>query len=501
MALPYEIAYAITVRILNIINRFKIMKRFTKTLATLLCILVSVLMLLTGCNGNDNPTGNSSGGSTGTGELVDYASQLTLDFTSETKKQEVTVRLYIDGDTTHFDPVTNSKITPYNASDFADTDGYIKARYLAVNTPENTGTIEEWGQKASDFVEERLKTAQSIVVESDDNNWNIDSSGSKRYTVWIWYLPKDATEYKNLNVEILQAGLARGSSTANNRYGTIAMKALNQARDNKLYVFSTDKDPEFPYGTATPVTLKELRCRIKDYAGKKIRVEGVVTAEYDGTVYIEDYDKETDVHFGITVYYGYKTGKILEILSIGNRVSVCGVIKEFQGTYQISGVSYDEYSPESPSNSTIVSENNPLPFTEVNPSDIVTNKNLSVYFEKEVDDKIETETVTLAYAEAIMSTTVTVKELTVIDTYTTQTGNSAGAMSLTCKTADGNEIVIRTEVLKDENNKVITTDKYAGKKITVKGIVDKYETEYNEQHGKSPYQIKVYRADYITILG
>ncbi len=501
------------------------MSKFFKTLAMLLCVLVSALMLLTGCNG-DNPNnssngsngGNSgttsvttdsgdtsvttsSGGSAGTDELVDYASQLTLDFSSNTKKQEVTVRLYIDGDTTHFDPVTNSKITPYNSADFANTDGYIKARYLAANTPENTGKIEEWGQKAADFVEERLKTAQSIVVESDDDKWNIDSSGSKRYTVWIWYLPQGETEYRNLNLEILQEGLARGSSTANNRYGTIAMNALNQAMTNKLYVFSDDRDPDFPYGDAIPVTLKELRCHIKDYDGKKVKVEGVCTTEFNNSVYIEDFDADTGVYFGLTVYYGYQTGKILEVLSMGNRVSVVGVITEFNGTYQISGVSYDEYTPDLPSNSTIVSENNELSFTEVNAKDIVTNKQLSVEFEKEVDGKTETETVTINYAEAIMSTTVTLNDLTVIDTYTTQSGNSAGAMSLTCQAADGTEIVIRTEVLKEADGTVITADKYMGKKITVKGIVDKYQTEYGAAHGESPYQIKVYRADYITILG
>ena len=63
-------------------------------------------------------------------KLVDYASQLTLDMNSETIKQEVTVEAFIDGDTTHF-KVPTSVVSR----------GVLKARYLAVNTPESTGKI------------------------------------------------------------------------------------------------------------------------------------------------------------------------------------------------------------------------------------------------------------------------------------------------------------------------------------------------------------------------
>ncbi|MBR3436971.1 MAG: hypothetical protein IKG97_04370, partial [Lachnospiraceae bacterium] len=67
-------------------------------------------------------------------EKIDYAGQLKLDMDSETRKIEVTVRQYVDGDTTHFDV----------PEDISET-GVLKARYLGVNTPESTGTIEKWG--------------------------------------------------------------------------------------------------------------------------------------------------------------------------------------------------------------------------------------------------------------------------------------------------------------------------------------------------------------------
>ena len=87
-------------------------------------------------------------------QFIDYAAQVTLDMNSETLKQEVTVKNYIDGDTTHF-----------NAPTSIAERGLLKARYLACNTPESTGKIEEWGKKASNFTKEHLKNAKAFQRE------------------------------------------------------------------------------------------------------------------------------------------------------------------------------------------------------------------------------------------------------------------------------------------------------------------------------------------------
>ena len=102
------------------------------------------------------------------GKMVDYVSQLKLDMNSTSLKKVVTIKNYVDGDTTHF---------------WADVDstGVVKARYLAINTPESTGRIEEYGKQASKFTKEKLKNATSILIESDDDKWNTDANG--RYLV------------------------------------------------------------------------------------------------------------------------------------------------------------------------------------------------------------------------------------------------------------------------------------------------------------------------------
>lgn len=478
------------------------MKKFFRILASVMCSAVIALpaFFALACDGSESADNGDKNPGTDTtlpdpADFVDYVSQLKLDWTSSTKKQEVTVKLFVDGDTTHFYPKANSQLTPYNPADFAETEGYIKARYLAINTPESTGKIEEWGKAASKFTRSKLEeeNVDSIVIESDTSKWDIDSTG-ERYLLWIWYLPKGGQEYRNLNVEILQEGLAIGSSTANNIYGDTAMAALNQAKAYKLKVHSDELDPDFPYGLATPLTLKELRCHLAEHEGNKVQVSGTVVAHFNNSVYIEDYDPDTGVCFGMAVYYGFGANSaLLEMLDIGNEVSLVGTVQYYEGgdSFQISGLKYNKFDKNDPDNSNLLSSGNAARFAEISVKDLVSGK-IKVNFDHENDEGgTDIETVELAYGEAVMNTSVKVSNLKVIRTSTTQSGNSKGAISLTCQAPDGTQITVRTEVLTDENGNVIKEDFYKNKTITVRGIVDLFS---------GSYQVKCWRADYITIL-
>jgi len=136
----------------------------------------------------------------------------------------VTVKTFIDGDTTHF----------FVPESVVET-GVLKARYLAVNTPETTGKIEEYGKKAAQFTREKLTGAYSILIESDNGAWNKDSTGD-RYLVWVWYKADENSAYRNLNIELLENGLAIANSSANNRYGDKCMAAIEQAKKSKLNI-------------------------------------------------------------------------------------------------------------------------------------------------------------------------------------------------------------------------------------------------------------------------
>lgn len=455
-----------------------------KRLFALLVALCIALGCLAGCNNTETPaTGDENTPTTEpAAAFVDYAGELELDMDSETAKQEVTVKNYVDGDTTHF-------YVPSTVS----SNGMLKARYLAVNTPESTGKIEEWGKKASSFTKEKLSSATSIIVESDDANWNLDSTG-ERHLVWVWYKPEGSTTYRNLNVELLQNGLSLASNSAENRYGETCMAAIQQAKGSKLHIHSNEDDPDFYYGEALPVTLKGLRTNIELYEGMKVAFEGVITYESAQTVYVEDYDEETDMYYGMTVYYGWNlTGTGLEMMAKGNRVRIVGSVQYYAtgGTWQVSDVKYVDMRPNDPNNVQLISKDNPPANRLIKALDFMYNE-MEVEVLTSLEDDV-TEKKTFDYAQLLLSTSVSMERLKVskISTTTNEDSSNKGAMTITCTASDGTTVVVRTAVLRDENGDLITADAYRGKTISVKGIVDYYS---------GSYQIKVLSASDITIV-
>jgi hypothetical protein len=293
-----------------------------------------------------------------------------------------------------------------------------------------------------------------------------------------------------LNLELIQNGLSISCGTTADRYGEAASKAFQQAKAEKLHVFSPEDDPDFFYGDAYEIDLKGLRTNISLYDNCKVAFEGVVTRNNNNSVYVESYDPETDMYYGMSVYYGFETGELLNILKVGNKVRVVGTVTYYEtgGTWQVSGLSYREFKPDDPSNTIKLGEGNKPANQEILPG---------VFAEGKIDvetlnslDSDETGVTTFDYASVLMSTSISMKGLKVVDVYTTNNGgNSDGAMTLTCE-ADGSTIDVRTIVLRDDNGEVITSDKYLGKTIDVVGIVDYFS---------GSYQIKVFTPQDITI--
>lgn len=399
---------------------------------------------------------------------VDYVERVKLNMDSATKKQEVKWgnQSHIDGDTSHFE-----------VSKDIDPTGTIKARYLAVDTPESTGQIEEWGKAASRFTKEKLSAAVSIVIESDSENWNYDGNG--RYLVWVWYQPSEGAEYRCLNIELLQNGLGASSSASEGRYGSSAVSAIAQATKEKLYMFSGQKDPEYPYGEAASVTLKELRTNVEEYNGKKVAVEGIITYNSDYTAYVESYDAESDMWYGMQIFYGYNS-QLIPVLAQGAMVRIVGVVTEFYGTYQISSLTYNRMRPEDPANTSQISTGNTVAFREVSAAQFTGSKAVPM----------GDETKTFSYGELAVSTSISMKNLKVESIYTSgPSASDEGAMTLTCY-VDGIKISVRTAVLKDADGNLITQEAYEGKTIDIQGIVDCYNGNY---------QIRVFSTNDIIV--
>ncbi|MCQ2087524.1 MAG: thermonuclease family protein [Bacilli bacterium] len=430
------------------------------------------------------------------GDPVDYASQVKLDMNSNTKKAEVTFHLHVDGDTTHFNIPADAGYEP------AEETGILKARYLGVDTPESTGKIDPWGKKASKYTKEKVSTAHKIIIESDDDKWNVDSTGG-RALVWVWYQENEGDEFKNLNLELLQQGLAKPKNTAGTRYGEIGTKALNQAKAMKLYVHGTEKDPDYYYGKCQLTTLKELRTHLSTYLNTFVAFDCTVAKVMDQTVYVEDYDEETGINFGMQLYLGYTQYVDVKAMTYPNyRIRVSGSLQYYEagGTYQISDPQWDSYAEEdSPDTFHLYADadhntDKKARFDLYEANDFQTKKTFTITeYVEEVDtgDFIETtHDKEFKLGDLICSSSAKFQNLTVTSVYTTNSGSSKGAMSLTCKDALNNTVTVRTEVLK-ENGVVVTQDRYLNKTINVKGIVDYFS---------GSYQLRVFSTNDIEVL-
>jgi hypothetical protein len=267
------------------------------------------------------------------------------------------------------------------------------------------------------------------------------------------------------------------------------MKAIDQARAHKLYVYSGEQDPDFYYGTAIELTIKELRARPDAYNGKTVAFEGVITKNDGASVFIENFDEETNMYHGISVYYGFTlTGAGLNVIKPGNKVRIVGSMQFYEagGTYQVSDLKYDMMDTKNPNNIQKLGDGFEAAYVETSPATFATSK-VSVTV---IGDDGEEAIKEVPYAELALSSTLSMKNLEVKDIYVTNNdGDSDGAMTLTCQ-AEGQTISVRTTVLLDEAGNLITRDYFEGKTIDVKGIVDYF-------NGK--YQIKVFSVKDVNV--
>ena len=478
------------------------MKILSRIIAFLLLITITAGSLVACGGGKGNGGGNNGGNNGGNGggelaELVDYVANVKLDRNSGRLTAEATVKTFVDGDTTHF----------YVDSSISET-GVLKARYIAINTPESTGQIEPWGKAASNFTKEKLSAATSIILESDDGRWNLDSTGD-RHLVWVWYKTAEMTDYRNLNLEIMQEGLALASSYTDYVYGDICRDIYTQAREHKLYVHDKNaKDPDFYYGSAQPITLRELKTNIEKYKGTSVSFEGVVVKNSNQTAYVEEYDEETGLYFGIQVYYGFALDSFgHEILQVGNRVLIVGSVQYYDagGTYQISDINYHAMRPDHEENIQLISSGHNASYQQ-----LTSNRLLDTKITLQIDGVDEDGNETVEFKDydlgfLTMHSSASMKNLMIKSMYTTSNEDSSnkGAISITCvpvvydEQAGGwieygeKEIVVRTAVLLDASGNLITESRFpVGSVIDANGIVDYY----------NGYQLKVFSVDDITFV-
>jgi hypothetical protein len=231
---------------------------------------------------------------------------------------------------------------------------------------------------------------------------------------------------------------------------------------------------------------------VAEYDGMKVAFEGVVTYLYNNGAYIENYDEETGIWYGMYVYYGFNlSGDGLEILSVGNRVQIVGTVQYYENgqSYQVSGLQYRAMKPNDPDNIKLLDEEKHAPaYTPITAEQYKNGK---------VEVMVGDEKKTLDFVDAALYTTVSLEGLRVKSVYTTKSETSSdGALTITCE-VDGQTIEIRTVVLWETNDQgervKVTAEKFEGKTFDMKGAVDWFCYD-----GVGSYQIKLFSMDDVT---
>ena len=138
---------------------------------------------------------------------------------------DVTLNKCVDGDTAWFN-LENKQ---------------IKARFLAIDTPESTNKIEEYGKEASKFTCDLLNNASHIQIEYDDNSDKQDKYNRK--LVWVF------VDGKLLQEQVVKEGLAEVKYIYGDyKYLNDVNNALQEAKKKKLNLWSdNESDNTYDY--------------------------------------------------------------------------------------------------------------------------------------------------------------------------------------------------------------------------------------------------------------
>lgn len=212
---------------------------------------------------------------------------------------EVKINRVVDGDT----------ISVYSG-DYES----ITIRFLGIDTPESTGTIEPWGKASSKYAKEVLYNAYSVVLEAEGEE-RMDSNGT-RWLAWVWYKPTADSEYRLFNLEEVELAYAKYSQKVSSKYHTVLKAATDQVKATGKMVWG-EKDPNFNYSKDTiETTLLDLWHNHEEFqSGTYFYVTVRLVRTIGNNMYLEDAEEVTiekaDGTFvtgkgSFYAFYGYK---------------------------------------------------------------------------------------------------------------------------------------------------------------------------------------------------
>ncbi|MBQ3571238.1 MAG: thermonuclease family protein [Clostridia bacterium] len=348
-----------------------------------------------------------------------------------------TLDAHTDGDTTRF------KLAQGDV---------ISIRYYQIDTPESTGSVQKWGKAASLFTKMRLSSATEIVLEATATRAEKDSYGT-RYLGYVWYKTAEDSNFKCLNLELVENGFSAnmGMATSKYPYNEHFAKANAFARKIQLRIYSELEDPLYS-DEPEDITLKQFVENPEAYfnadmgldagIGSKVRFTACLCdlrVSNSGThTFVAEYYDEEGTRYTLDVYAAY-TSSPASGMPLGHLYRIVGVIQYYGGRFQVSDVKY----------SVIYGANNPKVYTAPVQKDYLLTFDSSEEFISQYSDTLYTNA-------TVVSSSVEDGVLTIV----------ANAQQ---RTTDGVKEEVKQFTFKVEVGESFTNDFTAGKQFSVKG--------------------------------
>ncbi len=162
---------------------------------------------------------------------------------------EITICNVVDGDTLNF--YNGRNVDTKKTKDISYT-----VRFNGINTPESTAKIEPWGVKASQYVKSILWDAEnekqkpySVVLINDIQTYGQIDGTSERYIGFVWYKMTENSDYRLLNLEIIEQCYSLNLLNAHSDYCpyySSFVEAARVAKSSGKRVYG-EKDPDYDY--------------------------------------------------------------------------------------------------------------------------------------------------------------------------------------------------------------------------------------------------------------
>lgn len=309
--------------------------------------------------------------------------------TDQTDKLTLAESDFVDKEytTDYIGEVTLTNCVDGDTADFRTKNGTnVVVRFVGIDTPESTAKVQPWGRAASEFTKNALRNAESVVLETEVAVSGLQDNNG-RYLSWVWYKPRGGTQYRLLNLELVEQAYAKERCEAYSKYYRYFVAGRDNAHATKKRIYG-EKDPRYDYNfQGVYVSCYDVMKHTAEYEGRLAEITGLIVAASAYSVYIRDLeptilDDGTAHYFGTYIYGGH-SNDLTAFAKPGRIITLRANVNEFHNSAQLSGARTNGKGEDA---YTIISKDNPIETIKLDPA-----KDLSIYYGSVVQSEVVVE--------------------------------------------------------------------------------------------------------------